>query len=40
LRLVAEAGSYTGLPLGQGKRWIMVFRNDGIPAARETEHGV
>ncbi len=28
LKLVASAGSYGGLPLGQGPRWILVFRKE------------
>lgn len=28
LHLVASAGSYSGSPLGQGSRWILVFRKD------------
>lgn len=33
LTLVASAGSYAGAPLGEGSRWILVFRKVGSPAA-------
>ena len=29
LKRIASAGSYDGLPLGDGKRWILVYQKEG-----------
>ena len=40
LRRVAAAGDYRGAPLGQGDRWILVYRLDGKDPNGEDVDGV